>query len=123
VKVQLSSPRSSSGSATTNKARLRWTLELHERFVEAVNKLDGPEKATPKGVLKLMKVEGLTIYHVKSHLQVSVYHFIFIYYHFYWKIKHPSMFSYFAYSFSVLIVQKYRLAKYLPETKEGKLRK
>jgi predicted nucleotidyltransferase len=77
-------------------------------------------EATPKGVLKLMKVEGLTIYHVKSHLQVSVYHFIFIYYHFYWKIKHPSMFSYFAYSFSVLIVQKYRLAKYLPETKEDK---
>ncbi|XP_051124866.1 two-component response regulator ARR1-like [Andrographis paniculata] len=50
--------------------RLRWTPDLHLSFVHAIERLGGQERATPKAVLQLMDVRGLSISHVKSHLQM-----------------------------------------------------
>ncbi|KAJ7981168.1 Myb family transcription factor family protein [Quillaja saponaria] len=55
--------------STDAKPRLKWTPDLHARFIDAVNHLGGADKATPKTVMKLMGIPGLTLYHLKSHLQ------------------------------------------------------
>ncbi|XP_073032949.1 myb family transcription factor PHL8-like [Primulina eburnea] len=51
------------------KPRLKWTQELNQRFIDAVNELGGAEKATPKSLMRVMGIHGLTLYHLKSHLQ------------------------------------------------------
>ncbi|MCD9560295.1 hypothetical protein HAX54_018817 [Datura stramonium] len=60
----------SSGKVDLNrKPRFRWTVELHEHFVKAVNELGGPYEATPRNIVKLMDDEDITSDHIKSHLQ------------------------------------------------------
>ncbi|XXG71962.1 hypothetical protein AAC387_Pa07g1173 [Persea americana] len=54
----------------SNAPRLRWSPDLHHSFVNAIERLGGQDNATPKLVLQLMNVRGLTIPHVKSHLQM-----------------------------------------------------
>ncbi|XP_075490333.1 two-component response regulator ARR12-like isoform X2 [Primulina tabacum] len=54
--------------STQKKPRVVWSIELHRKFVAAVNHL-GIEKAVPKRILDMMNVEGLTRENVASHLQ------------------------------------------------------
>ncbi|KAG6549237.1 hypothetical protein Mapa_009223 [Marchantia paleacea] len=50
------------------KARVVWSVELHQQFVNAVNQL-GIDKAVPKRILEIMNVQGLSRENVASHLQ------------------------------------------------------
>ncbi|XP_042427699.1 two-component response regulator ORR24-like isoform X1 [Zingiber officinale] len=54
--------------SSLKKPRVVWTIELHRKFVAAVNQL-GIDKAVPKKILDLMNVENLTRENVASHLQ------------------------------------------------------
>ncbi|GLJ39382.1 hypothetical protein SUGI_0804230 [Cryptomeria japonica] len=48
----------------------RWTHELHQSFLRAIECLGGEHEATPKLIVGLMGVNGLTVSQVKSHLQM-----------------------------------------------------
>ncbi|KAM0889967.1 hypothetical protein ACQ4PT_027365 [Festuca glaucescens] len=54
----------------SDKPRMRWTEELHRQFIEAVDCLGGPDEATPKRILQMMGLKGVSISHIKSHLQM-----------------------------------------------------
>ncbi|KAH7684850.1 CheY-like protein [Dioscorea alata] len=55
-------------SSAAKKARVVWTVDLHQKFVDAVNQI-GFDKVGPKKILDLMNVPGLTRENVASHLQ------------------------------------------------------
>ncbi|XP_057522876.1 two-component response regulator ORR24-like [Amaranthus tricolor] len=54
--------------SSQKKPRVVWSVELHRKFVAAVNQL-GLDKAVPKKILELMNVDKLTRENVASHLQ------------------------------------------------------
>ncbi|PIN26394.1 hypothetical protein CDL12_00853 [Handroanthus impetiginosus] len=54
--------------SSVKKARVVWTVDLHQKFVKAVNQI-GFEKVGPKKILDLMGVPWLTRENVASHLQ------------------------------------------------------
>ncbi|KAK0590796.1 hypothetical protein LWI29_031802 [Acer saccharum] len=54
---------------TLRPPRIRWTPELHKIFVDVVDHL-GINNATPKTIMQLMNVDGLTKGHVSRHLQI-----------------------------------------------------
>lgn len=55
---------------TQKRPRVVWSIDLHRKFVEAVNQLGINGKgAVPKKILDHMQVEGLTRENVASHLQ------------------------------------------------------
>ncbi|XP_019176689.1 PREDICTED: two-component response regulator ARR11 isoform X2 [Ipomoea nil] len=54
--------------SSAKKPRVVWTVELHQKFVKAVNQI-GFDKVGPKKILDLMGVPWLTRENVASHLQ------------------------------------------------------
>ncbi|GJY09079.1 CheY-like superfamily protein [Tanacetum coccineum] len=58
----------SDDQTTQKRPRVVWSIDLHRKFVNAVNQL-GIEKAVPKRILDMMNVDGLTRENVASHLQ------------------------------------------------------
>ena len=66
-------------------------------------------EAKAKAILKLMDSDGLTIFNVKSYLQVLI------------AIQEIPVLLYFGAFFLCFLSHKYRIAKNLPDSAEGKL--
>ncbi|XP_057869252.1 two-component response regulator-like APRR2 isoform X2 [Cryptomeria japonica] len=60
--------KKSKSASSKKKLKVEWTIDLHRRFLQAVEQL-GVDQAIPSRILELMKVDGLTRHNVASHLQ------------------------------------------------------
>ncbi|KAK4418701.1 Two-component response regulator ORR22 [Sesamum alatum] len=54
--------------SVAKKPRVVWTIEMHQKFIEAIELL-GHERAIPKKIVEVMGIPGLTRENVASHLQ------------------------------------------------------
>ncbi|WJX48446.1 hypothetical protein P8452_35006 [Trifolium repens] len=54
--------------SSAKKTRVRWSSELHKKFVSVITELN-VDKAVPKKILARMNEPGLTREHIASHLQ------------------------------------------------------
>ncbi|KAI3895299.1 hypothetical protein MKX03_035800 [Papaver bracteatum] len=63
--------RTRARSAAPKKRRVIWTVELHNHFLDAIEKL-GVDNGVPKRILEYMRIPGLTRENVASHLQVCL---------------------------------------------------
>ncbi|OEL30943.1 Two-component response regulator ORR25 [Dichanthelium oligosanthes] len=67
-KVMDGADENKENTSTQKRQRVKWTGELHRKFVKAVD-LIGINRAAPKNILEVMNVDGLTRENVASHLQ------------------------------------------------------
>ncbi|KAK9119949.1 hypothetical protein Scep_018042 [Stephania cephalantha] len=58
-----------SDPSVAKKARVVWSVELHKKFLDALNQIGFDSKVGPKKILDLMNVPWLTRENVASHLQ------------------------------------------------------
>ncbi|KAL4340014.1 hypothetical protein GQ457_08G016510 [Hibiscus cannabinus] len=97
-------------AVVANKTRIRWTQDLHEKFMDCVKRLGGSEsKGNSKDNSQTDGYPRITIFHVKSHLQVLILQLWFL----------ISEFLSFRCDLC-LILQKYRIANYMPNSAQGK---
>ncbi|PIN16239.1 hypothetical protein CDL12_11116 [Handroanthus impetiginosus] len=67
-KIEKSDQDDKEDPPVAKKPRVVWTMEMHQKFLEAID-IIGYDKAVPKKIVEVMGIPGLTRENVASHLQ------------------------------------------------------